>query len=109
MSKGWKTVKLGDYIQQIRGVSYTPKDLSPELTEEYSVLLRASNIQDILIFDDVQYVHRSKVNEKQYIQKGDILICASSGSKNLVGKAAQAYIEYDACFGAFCKLIRPTK
>ncbi|MDR1182981.1 MAG: restriction endonuclease subunit S [Bacteroidales bacterium] len=109
MNKGWEIVKLGDYIQQVRGVSYTPKDLSPELTNEYLMLLRANNIQDVLVFDDVQYVHRSKVSEKQYIRKGDILICASSGSKNLVGKAAQAHQEYDACFGAFCKLIRPIK
>jgi len=103
----WHKVRLGDYIQQVRGVSYKPDDLSTELTDEYVTLLRANNIQDILVFDDVQYVHRSKVNEKQYIKKGDIIICASSGSKHLVGKAAQALENYDSSFGAFCKLIRP--
>ena len=30
------------------------------------------------------------IPKKQIMKNGDILICASSGSKNLVGKAAQA-------------------
>ena len=107
MSNECKMVRLGDVIEQIRGVSYVPSDLSTKLSEQHIVLLRANNIQNEINFDDVQYVSRSKVSIKQHIKKGDILICASSGSKKLVGKAAQSHIDYDACFGAFCKVIRP--
>ena len=57
--------------------------------------------------DEVVYVAKNKVVAKQYLKKGDILICTSSGSKELVGKAA--YIEeiMPMTFGAFCKVIRP--
>lgn len=107
MSNEWKMVRLGDVIEQIRGVSYKPSDLSATLTDDHITLLRANNIQDNIILDDVQYVSKAKVSSKQHILKGDILICASSGSKNLVGKAAIAKNDINACFGAFCKVVRP--
>ena len=53
------------------------------------------------------YVDKKKVSSEQYLQKGDILICASSGSKNLVGKAASVSFDTKCTFGAFCKVIRP--
>ena len=60
-----------------------------------------------LIFDDLVYVADNKISQEQRLQKGDIVICASSGSKNLVGKAA-TFNEYatPVAFGAFCKAIR---
>ena len=71
-------------------------------------LLRANNIQDgRLSFDDVQYVDKSKVKPKQLLRKGDILICASSGSKSLVGKAALVENDMPTTFGAFCCVLRP--
>ena len=100
--------KLGNYIEQIRGVSYKPTDLHDSLDEESVTLLRANNIQDgHIVMDEVVYVAKNKVVAKQYLKKGDILICTSSGSKELVGKAA--YIEeiMPMTFGAFCKVIRP--
>lgn len=50
---------------------------------------------------------KSRVSSEQYLKKGDILICASSGSKNLVGKAASFDFDIECTFGAFCKVIRP--
>jgi len=101
--------KVKDIAMQIRGVSYHPEDLHDNLDEDSVVLLRANNIKDgKLILDDVVYVSKSKVAEQQYLQTGDILICASSGSKELVGKAA--YIDSvgtPMTFGAFCKVVRP--
>ena len=100
--------RLGDIIEQIRGVSYKPSDLSDKLDENSVILLRANNIQGgKLVFDDVLYVSKSKVNKNQYLKQGDILVCTSSGSKEVVGKAA--YIEKDLpmVFGAFCKVVRP--
>lgn len=109
MKQKWEVKKLGDVIAQVRGVSYKPNDLSPVETSDYIPLLRANNIQDSLIFDELQYVLRNRVSKKQLIQQGDILVCTSSGSKHLVGKAAQATKDYDLTFGAFCKVIRPLK
>ena len=101
--------KVKDIAVQIRGVSYHPEDLHDNLDEDSVVLLRANNIKDgKLILDDVVYVSKSKVAEQQYLQTGDILICASSGSKELVGKAAFVYsVKNPMTFGAFCKVVRP--
>lgn len=101
--------KVKDIAMQIRGVSYHPEDLHNALDEDSVVLLRANNIKDgKLILDDVVYVSKSKVAEQQYLQTGDILICASSGSKELVGKAAFVdSAKNPMTFGAFCKVVRP--
>lgn len=101
-------VKLGDVVQQVRGVSYKPDDLRPDLNENSITLLRANNIRDGQInLDDVLYIDRKKIKEQQILKAGDILICTSSGSKDLVGKAAYINCDMDAVFGAFCKVVRP--
>lgn len=100
--------KVKTLVRQIRGVSYKPEDLHNELDDNSVVLLRANNIDEGKInFDDVVYVDKSKVSDEQYLKYGDILICASSGSKNLVGKAASIRFNTECTFGAFCKVIRP--
>ncbi|MBQ6877200.1 MAG: restriction endonuclease subunit S [Oscillospiraceae bacterium] len=102
--------RLGDLIEQIRGVSYKPEDVHNSLDNESIILLRANNIKDgKLNFDEVVFVGKEKVNEKQILKKGDILICASSGSKELVGKAAFVENDLPMTFGAFCKVARPKK
>ena len=104
-----KRVPLGDFITQVRGVSYKPVDLSLSLDEEHITLLRANNISEGTInFGDVQYVSRKKVSEVQVIRPKDILMCASSGSLEHVGKAALCQFSGEYTFGAFCKLIRAT-
>ena len=101
--------KLGLVITQVRGVSYSPKDLHDSLNDESIILLRANNIKDGKInFDDVVYIDKKKVNKNQYLCRGDVLICTSSGSKELVGKAAFFSENTIATFGAFCKVIRPS-
>ena len=104
----YEKVKLKDYIEQIRGVSYKPDDVSDENASGYLPILRANNIQDNDIYlDDFVYVKESKIRDNQIIKKGDIIVCTSSGSKDLVGKAAQAKQDLKMSFGAFCKGIRP--
>ena len=101
-------MKIKTLVKQVRGVSYRPEDLHNELNKDSVILLRANNIKDSkIIFDDVVYVDKSKVSDEQYLRKGDVLICASSGSKNLVGKAASVDFDRQCTFGAFCKVIRP--
>ncbi len=101
-------LNLKKLVNQIRGVSYKPENLYETLNENSIILLRANNIVDGRIdFDDVVYVDRKKVSKEQILQKGDVLICASSGSKNLVGKAASVNFEQEVTFGAFCKVVRP--
>lgn len=109
MFKGCPRCRLGDFIQQVRGVSYKPADLGSTADDEHITLLRANNINNGRInFDDVQYVNRGKVASAQVIQSKDILVCASSGSLEHVGKAALFNDSGEYTFGAFCKLLRPT-
>lgn len=106
----FKLVKLGDFIKQIRGVSYKKSDIYTNLNEKSIELLRANNIKDSnLVLDDIVYVDRSKVKKEQILKKGDILICASSGSKHLVGKSVLIKENTNFTFGAFCKVIRTEK
>lgn len=101
-------MRLGNVIEQIRGVSYKPSDLNDNLSDDSVVLLRANNIQDgKIVLDDVVYVSKSKVSESQFLRQGDILVCTSSGSKELVGKAALIDEDLPMVFGAFCKVVRP--
>lgn len=102
-------IKLATVCQQIRGVSYTPKDMAEIPTEGYIPILRANNIQEKLVFNELVYVNANKISEIQLLKGGDIVVCASSGSKNLVGKAARFVSSPvdQVSFGAFCKVVRP--
>ena len=101
-------IRICDIAEQVRGVSYKPCDIHSELNESSVMLLRANNISDGKInFDDVVYVDKSRVSQKQFLRRGDILVCASSGSKDLVGKAASIDFDTECTFGAFCKAVRP--
>ena len=103
-----ETLTIASLAVQVRGVSYKPEDLHSSLDGSSVILLRANNIDDGKInFDDVVFVDRKKVSNEQLLRKGDILVCASSGSKNLVGKAASVDFEKEVTFGAFCKVVRP--
>ena len=103
-------IKIAEVSTQIRGVSYKPSDLRDSTDPEAVILLRANNIGEGKInFDDIVYVDKKRITEDQYLKKGDILICASSGSKNLVGKAAGFDLDVKCTFGAFCKVVRPTE
>ena len=105
-----KRKKVSELAKQIRGVSYKTEDLHENLDENSVTLLRANNIFEGRInFDDVVYVDKSRVAREQYLCKGDILVCASSGSKQLVGKAASFNFDTECTFGAFCKVVRPNQ
>ncbi len=103
-----KFVKVKDVSRLIRGVSYNNDELSTTPKQGYVPILRAHNINDQINFENLVYIPKKCVNEEQYIRKFDVLISMSSGSKNLVGKSAQAKTNYSASFGAFCGVLRPT-
>lgn len=103
-------VKIKDIAKQIRGVSYKPIDVMDSLTKSSITLLRANNISDgVINFEEVAFINKQRVKENQLLRKGDILICTSSGSKALVGKAAYVDKDMSTTFGAFCKVVRTIK
>ena len=106
----WVEKTLGDIGDCIRGVSYNgSSDLYPFDNNNSIRLLRSNNVYDKkIVFQDLQYVKKKKVNSHQIIQPKDILICMANGSKALVGKAGQfngANMKYT--FGAFMGILRP--
>lgn len=109
-SQPWKPVRLGSIGECLRGVSYDPdRDLHLYDENDTVRLLRSNNVQNATVqLDDVQYVNRRRVSERQMMRGGDILICTANGSKALVGKAAlfSGNPEHSYTFGAFMGCFR---
>lgn len=106
LPKGWERCKIKDLCTIIRGVSYPKEQVRKQQAKDYYPVLRAGNIQDTLVFSDLVFVPLQYIKTVQFIRKYDIVIAMSSGSKNIVGKAAQATNDYEGGFGAFCGLLR---
>jgi len=100
-----KTLK--DFGQIIRGVTYTKSSSSKVPQDEFIPLLGAANIQFEINYSNLTYVPNHLIKTEQLLNDKDILICMSSGSKNLVGKAAMVRNPPRAAFGAFCAIYRP--
>ena len=101
-------VRVCELAEQLRGVSYGKSDASSTPRPGYLPVLRAGNItEDGLTFDDLVFVPAERVSAKQKIRRNDVVIAASSGSLDVVGKAARALDDYEGGFGAFCKILRP--
>ena len=50
---------------------------------------------------------KARVSDQQMLRQGDVLIATSSGSLDVVGKAAPVASDLGMAFGAFCKVLRP--
>jgi very-short-patch-repair endonuclease/restriction endonuclease S subunit len=105
----WSRSELSALAELVRGVSYKKEDSSASPFISSTPLLRATNITgSSLTFDDLVYVPNHYVSPEQYLQKGDIVIASSSGSKEVVGKSGQLMAARERhSFGAFCTGIRP--
>ena len=102
----WVWTKVKDIAEFIRGVSYRKNQSSKTPKSDYVPILRANNINTQLNFEDLIYVPQEKVKDEQFIKALDIIIAMSSGSKHLIGKAAQAHQDFNGGFGTFCGLVR---
>jgi type I restriction enzyme S subunit len=108
LPNGWVWTRISQIGDLMRGVSYKKDEASKEPRPGYLPILRASNIDQGLSTNDLVYVPNKRIAPEQLITKGDIVFAMSSGSKDLVGKAAQANNDFHAGFGAFCGLLRPS-
>ncbi|WP_435366239.1 restriction endonuclease subunit S [Campylobacter jejuni] len=105
LPQGWEVKTLGSIGFFIRGVSYKKEQLLSIKDEKSVYLLRANNIQNELILDDLQIIPKELAVDK-IIQNNDILFAMSSGSKHIVGKNIRLNDLNDFTFGAFCGLFR---
>ncbi len=106
----WQTVPVAEIAKQVRGVSYDKSQVSSNPSQGLIPILRAGNIQDgsLLLNNDLVFAPESCVSSQQLLRPCDIVIAASSGSLDVVGKAAQVEYQWQGSFGAFCKVVRPT-
>ena len=101
------TVPLGEIADIVRGVTFSKAEVTSNPTSGFLPVVRAGNIQDSLLLEkDLVYVPHEKVNVEQILRSGDIIICTSSGSSEVVGKTAIAKRDWEGTFGAFCAGIR---
>jgi type I restriction enzyme S subunit len=103
---GWLWIRFGSIHELVRGVTYTKSDVSENEVAGYLPILRANNIGATLNFEDLVYVRENCISPGQMLHRGDYLIALSSGSKNLVGKAAFVAADFSGGFGGFCGVIR---
>ena len=107
LPRGWAITELGQLIEVLRGVTYKKADSRMAPEDGLLPLIRATNIDVDLNFDNLVYVPREVVKERQLLQRGDLVVAASSGSASVVGKAAPLTRNWIGTFGAFCFAIRP--
>ena len=88
------------------GLTYSPEDIV-EGPEQGRLVFRAGNIKNGNIdLSDSVYVNK-EVPESLLTQRGDILICARSGSSSLIGKNALIDSKNERqTFGAFMTVLR---
>ncbi|HXV99499.1 MAG TPA: hypothetical protein VEC93_13835, partial [Anaerolineae bacterium] len=93
---GWVETPLGQLAQLLRGVTYKKTEASDQPRPGYLPILRATNIRDegLTLDAELVYVPQKYVKPEQWLRPGDVVICLSSGSRQLVGKTAQLMAEW---------------
>jgi len=103
---GWYSVTANDVCSIIGGVSYNKADIQDTGIR----VLRGGNIQNgkvIDCFDDV-FISLSYQNNDNQVQRGDIIVVASTGSQTLIGKTGFADRDIPKTqIGAFLRIVRP--
>lgn len=102
--------RLGDIIDFIRGVTFTPQDIVDAHSNGSVVCLRTKNIQEQLELHDLIAIPKKFVRrEEQYIIADDLLI-SSANSFELVGKTVFVpHLDFSAAVGGFISIVRPKK
>lgn len=106
LPNSWTWAAFGDVQELVRGVTYSKSDVGDGPSDGFVPILRANNIGAVLTHDDPVFVKRACVSDQQFLRAGDFMIALSSGSKNLVGKAAFVPQDFQEGFGGFCGVIR---
>lgn len=103
----FEIVRIGDFVEYVRGITYTKGDESMEITE--NPVLRANNIDldYTLNLSEIKYIsERLGFGYMKRLCKNDIFICSSSGSKQHLGKVAFIEENTNYLFGGFMGVIR---
>ena len=97
---------MSDIVNIISGVSYSKSDVSASGIK----VIRGGNIQagEIIEYDDDVYIDSRYFDATNNIYKGDLVLVASTGSQQLIGKTGFAKRDYtNTQIGAFLRILRP--
>ena len=101
--ENWVWTTIEDIAESNIGLTYKPTDICANGVPVY----RSNNIQNRRICLKELVRVNTNILEKQYLQEGDLLICARNGSRNLVGKCAIVdNLNEPTSFGAFMAVCR---
>ena len=101
-----KKYKLGEIAEIIGGVTYDKADLAASGIR----ILRGGNIQngEVCLKEDDVFLPYCYKDDKNTVQVGDTILVASTGSVEVLGKAATTFSSLgDVQIGAFLRIIRP--
>lgn len=105
----WKMVPLSYLCDVLRGLTYRKEDESN--TKTINGVLRANNIDlksSSLDLSEIKYLNEEGTyDESKKVRENDILICASSGSRQHLGKFALIPKGVEFYFGGFMYVLRP--
>ena len=104
----WIEHALHDIGIFVKGLSYNSNDVTQDTSS--TLVIRSTNIipeQKVDCQNGLQFVIK-RPSDEQILQKGDVAICLSNGSSNLVGKTSFFEGDYSgiATVGAFCGIYR---
>ena len=106
LPKGWTLCRMGDVISLLSGTSYAKSDVRTSGIK----ILRGGNVQDgeIIEKSDDVFVQMNRASFECNVKTGDIVIVASTGSADLIGKTGYVRREYgNTQIGAFLRIARP--
>ncbi len=98
--------KLWEIWIFLRWITYSKWDLLPEYQKWCVSLLRANNINEGLLLNDLQYLPKGFIKEEKVLEENDIIFCMSSWSKHLVWKNTIIPKLDNYSFWAFCSMFR---
>ncbi|MFP2592486.1 restriction endonuclease subunit S [Escherichia coli] len=109
LPEGWEWVRLGDFTNIIRGITFPGNEKSQFQAPGKIACLRTANVQEKIDWDDLIYISDSFVKrDDQYLQEHDIVM-SMANSRELVGKVALASLPDNSkfTFGGFLSVLRP--
>ena len=102
----WAWTRFSTLIRIISGVSYDKNDVETKGIR----ILRGGNINDLKVtpFSDDVYLPETYYDPDKQVQIDDVLIVASTGSKEVIGKAGYVIEPLENTqIGAFLRIVRP--
>ncbi len=103
MPSSWEWTTIGDIAESNIGLTYKPTDICNDGVPVY----RSNNIRNGRIDKEELVRVNTRILDKQFLNTGDLLICARNGSRRLVGKCALIEeLTEPTSFGAFMAVCR---